>query len=99
MAAWRPVAERAARDDLKWYLMNKYRALLTDKLTCGDLEDLKYCLRQQSNPKDGWDRRYRKQFVLKMGEFMQEDVLRTEITAIESLISLMKPEDLRKGHE
>ena len=32
--------EPLARDDLKWYLVNKYRPLLVDKLTREDLEEL-----------------------------------------------------------
>ena len=36
----RLMTERIARDDLKWYLVNKYRPLLVDKLSREDLEEL-----------------------------------------------------------
>jgi hypothetical protein len=92
-----PVAERKAKNDLKWYLMNKYRDLFTEKITRDDLEELQYCLRRQSDPKNGWNREYNKRVVLKLGEYMAEDILRSEIAGIEALLTLMKPEDLEEG--
>jgi hypothetical protein len=92
--------ERIARDDLKWYLVNKYRALFIDKLTCEDLEELQCCLRQQYDPKRGWDRRYLQRFVLKLREHVQEEILKREIAGIETVVRLMKPEDLKiQGQE
>ena len=88
------VTERTVKEDLKWYLMNKYRALFTDKLTRDDLEELQYCLRHQYDPKRGWNREYQRRFVLKMKEYMQEETLKREIAGIESLLMLMKAEDL-----
>jgi hypothetical protein len=90
------MTERMAKEDLKWYLMNKYRTLLTDKLIPEDLEEFQYCLRHQYDPERGWDREYLTRFVLKIREYMQEDVLKREIAGIESLLTLMKPEDLKK---
>jgi len=90
------MTERMAREDLKWYLMNKYRALFTDKLTRDDLEELQYCLRHLYDAKHGWDRDYLQRFVLKLREYIQEEILKREITGIASLLTLMKPEDLRK---
>jgi hypothetical protein len=94
-----PVAEWKAKEDLKWYLLNKYRVLFTDKITRDDLEELQYCLRRQYDTKCGWNREYNKRFVLKMREYMQEEILKSEIAGIESLLTLMKPEDLRDGAE
>jgi hypothetical protein len=91
------MTERMAKEHLKWYLMNKYRTLLTDKLTPQDLEEFQYCLRHQYDPERGWDREYLTRFVLKIREYMQEDILKREIAGIESLLTLMKPEDL--NHE
>jgi hypothetical protein len=88
--------ERMAKEDLKWYLLNKYRTLFTDKLTRENLEELQYYLRNQYDPKRGWNREYLRRFVLKMREYMQEETLKREITGIASLLTLMKPEDLRK---
>ncbi len=90
------ITERMAKDDLKWYLLNKYRTLFTDKLTHENLEELQYYLRHQYDPKRGWNREYLRRFVLKMREYMQEETLKREITGIASLLTLMKPEDLRK---
>jgi hypothetical protein len=94
-----PVTEWKAKEDLKWYLLNKYRVLFTNKITRDDLDELQYCLRRQYDPKSGWNREYNKRFVLKMGEYMQEEILKSEIAGIESLLTLMKPEDLRDGAE
>ena len=88
------MTEQTAKEDLKWYLMNKYRALFTDKLTRDDLEELQYCLRHQYDPRRGWNREYLQRFVLKMKEYMQEETLKREIAGIESLLMLMKAEDL-----
>jgi len=93
----RPVAERVAKEDLKWYLLNKYRVLFIDRISRDDLEELKYYLRQQYDPKTGWKREYTQRFVVKMGEYLQEEILRSEIAGIASLLALMKPEDLRDG--
>jgi len=93
------MTERMAREDLKWYLMNKYRALFTDKLTRDDLEELQYCLRHLNDAKHGWDRDYLQRFVLKLREYIQEEILKREITGIESLLTLMKPEDLKKERD
>ncbi|RPI39823.1 MAG: hypothetical protein EHM53_04230 [Methanoregulaceae archaeon] len=90
------ITERMAKEDLKWYLLNKYRTLFTDKLTHENLEELQYYLRHQYDPKRGWNREYLRRFVLKMREYMQEETLKREITGIASLLTLMKPEDLRK---
>ena len=91
------MTEQTAKEDLKWYLMNKYRALFTDKLTRDDLEELQHCLRHRYDPRRGWNREYLQRFVLKMKEYMQEETLKREIAGIESLLTLMKPEDLEKG--
>jgi len=93
------MTERMAREDLKWYLMNKYRALFTDKLTRDDLEELQYCLRHLYDAKHGWDRDYLQRFVLKLREYIQEEILKREFTGIESLLTLMKPEDLIKERD
>lgn len=88
------MTDRMRKDDLKWYLVNKYRALLIDKLTRKDLEELRYFLKQQYDPKRGWDRVYLRRFVLKMKGYMEEEILKREIAGIVSLLTLMNPEDL-----
>ena len=91
------MTERRAKEDLKWYLMNKYRTLFTDKLTRDELEELQHCLRHRYDPRRGWNREYLRRFVLKMKEYMQEETLKREIAGIEALLTLMKPEDLKRG--
>ena len=48
--------EREAKDDLRWYLMNKYRSILVDRLTAEDLEELRTCQRRWSDAKNKQDR-------------------------------------------
>ena len=93
------MTERIAKEDLKWYLLNKYQDQFTGRLTREDLEELQYCLRKMYDPKRGWNREYLLRFVLKMGEYIQEEILKREIAGIESLLTLMKPEDLRKKED
>jgi hypothetical protein len=88
------MTDRARKDDLKWYLVNKYRALFINKLTREDLEELWYCLKHQYDPQHGWDRVYLRRFILKMNGYMEEEILKREIAGIVSLLTLMKPEDL-----
>jgi hypothetical protein len=88
------MTDRMRKDDLKWYLVNKYRTLFIDKLTYEDLEELRYCLKHQYDPKRGWDRVYLRRFVLKMEGYMEEEILKREIAGIVSLLTLMNPEDL-----
>jgi len=91
------MTERMAREDLKRYLVNKYRPLLVDKLTREDLEELQYYHRRQYNTKHGWNREYQRKFVLKLQEYMHEEILKSEIAGIETLVRLMKPEDLENN--
>ena len=49
---------RAAQADLKWYLLNKYRALFVDKLSREDLEELQHYLGLLYDPECGWNRQY-----------------------------------------
>jgi hypothetical protein len=93
------VAERKAREDLKWYLLNKYRALFIDKITGSDLEELQYCLKMQHEAEPARQREYRKRFVLKMRGYMPEEVLKNEVAGLESLLTLMRPEDLSEAAE
>jgi hypothetical protein len=90
------MTEQKAREDLKWYLMNKYRALFVDELSRQDLEELQYCHRKQYDSEHGWDQEYLQKFVLKLREYMQDDILKREIAGIETLLMFMKPEDLKK---
>ena len=87
--------ERLAREDLKWYFMNKYRAFFLDKLTLEDLKELQFYQRQQSDTKRGQDHECLRKFVLKLRGYMPEEILKHEITGIETLVTLMKPEDLQ----
>jgi hypothetical protein len=88
--------ERMAREDLKWYLVNKYRSLLINKLTREDLEELQYYHRQQYHRKRGWNDEYVKKFILKLQEYVHDDILKHEIAGIDTLVTLMKPKDLQK---
>ena len=88
------MTDRMRKDDLKWYLVNKYRALFIDKLTQKNLEELRYCLKHQYDPERGWDRVYLRRFVLKMKWYREEEILKREIAGIVSLLTLMNPEDL-----
>jgi hypothetical protein len=88
--------EWMAREDLKWYLLNKYRLLLINKLTREDLKELQYYHRQQYDRKRGWNEDYVKKFIQKLQEYMHEDILKHEIAGIDTLVTLMKPEDLHK---
>jgi len=96
--SWNLMDERDAKDDLRWYLMNKYRAILIDRLTADDLEELRICQRRGSGTNNGRDREFLHRFVMKLREYLPEEILRYEIAGIESLVILMKAEDLPDPH-
>jgi hypothetical protein len=87
-------AETAPQEDLKTVLINKYRDLFVDKLTREDLDKLQFYLRREYDPERGWNREYRRKFEQKLREYMHEEILTREIAGIETLVPLMKPEDL-----
>jgi hypothetical protein len=90
------IVERMAREDLRWYLVNKYRPLLISKLTPKDLEEIQYYLRRHYDTKRGWDHEYVKKFIRKLKEYMPEEILKREIAGIETVLTLVKPGDLKK---
>lgn len=83
------------KDDLKWYLIHKYRTILIDKLTPGEFEQLRQYHYHQYDPRRDPDSGNSKKFLAKLREYVSEDILRQEIAGIEVLMTLMKPEDLR----
>jgi len=89
--------ERLGREDLKWYLMNKYRTFFVDRLTREDLEELHVYQRRKSDTRHGRDDEYMRKFVLKLLGYMPEEILKREIAGIETLVTLMKPEDLQNN--
>jgi hypothetical protein len=91
-----PIVEWMAREDLRWYLVNKYRSLLIAKLTPEDLEELQRYHRLQYDMKRGWDHEYVRKFIRKLREYIPEDILKREIAGIETVLTLVKSEDLGK---
>ena len=90
------MTEQRAKADLKWYLLNKYRTLFINKLSLQDLDELRYYHKRQYTTKNGWDEEFLQKFVLKLREFIHDDILKREIAGIETLVTFMKPEDLSK---
>ena len=82
--------------NLKSSLMNKYRDMFVEKLTRHDLEELQSCLKKQYDRDHGWNHEYRVKFELKLRRYFHEEVLKREITSIETLLSLMVPQDLER---
>lgn len=94
MQAWRRMAEPAARDDLRWYLLNKYRELLVTRIGAEELAELRFCQRRWSETGDRWCQR---RFIRTLQEYIPGEILQREITGIESLIALIRPDDLEPG--
>jgi len=90
------ITERMAKEDLKWYLVNKYQELFIGRLTGEDLEELQYYLRWQYDAKRGWNYWYLKKFIRKLRGYMHEEILKREIAGIETVLTLMRPDDLIK---
>ncbi|OPX61768.1 MULTISPECIES: hypothetical protein [unclassified Methanoregula] len=95
---WNLMEERDAKDDLRWYLIHKYRTILIDRLTAEDLGELRVCLKRWSGTKNGQDSEFPHRFVMKLREYLPEEILRYEIAGIESLFMLMRAQDLPDRH-
>jgi len=83
-------------EDMKQALADKYRAILIDKLTRQDLEEFQYYIRNQYDPEHGWNHEFRMKFEAKLRQYFHEEIIRREIPGIESVLVLLRPEDLKK---
>ncbi|HVP24808.1 MAG TPA: hypothetical protein VMS81_02385 [Methanomicrobiales archaeon] len=77
-------------------LVERYRKILVDRLTPGDLEDLQFYLRNQFDKGGNLNREWKDKFEWKLRQFLHEEILTREIIGIEALIRELTPEDLRK---
>ena len=82
-------------DDIKTTLMKKYMAMFVDKLTRQDLRELQFYLKHQFDEKRQINAEFKLKFESKLRQYFHEEVLRREIVSIETLVSLLKPEDVK----
>lgn len=87
--------KKTESDDVKISLMKKYREMFVDKLTRQDLEELQSYLRQQYDSERGWNSEYRLKFEFKLRQYFHEEILTREIASIETLLGLLRPQDLK----
>ncbi len=80
--------------DTKQYLMNKYQAMFIDKLTRQDLDEFQFYIRNQYDPGHGWNHNFRLKFEQKLRYYFHEEIIKREISNIEAVLSLLRPEDL-----
>jgi hypothetical protein len=83
-------------DDIKQTLMNKYRDMFVDKLTEQDLRELQFYLKKQFDEKRRLNVENKLKFESRLRQYFHEEIMRREIVSIETLLSLLKPEDLKK---
>jgi hypothetical protein len=86
--------KKTESDDVKILLMNKYREMFIDKLSRQDLEELQFYLRQQYDKERGWNSEYKLKFEFKLKQYFHEEILTREIASIETLLGLLRPQDL-----
>jgi hypothetical protein len=77
-------------------LVDRYRTILVEKLTAGDLRELQFYLRNQFDENRNLNREYKEKFEGKLRRFLHEEILTKEIIGIEELIRNLKPEDLKQ---
>jgi hypothetical protein len=75
--------------------MNKYKETIVDKLTQQELRELQFYLKNQFNEKRQLNAEYKLKFESKLRQYFHEEVMRREIVSIETLVSLLKPEDVK----
>jgi hypothetical protein len=88
-------SDKSQSDYIKTTLMNKYMAMFVDKLTQQDLRELQFYLKNQFDEKRQINAEYKLKFESKLRQYFHEEVLRREIVSIETLLGLLKPEDVR----
>lgn len=82
-------------DEIKKMLMTKYRDMFVDKLTQQDLQDLQLYLRSQFDEKRRINAENKLKFESLLRRYFHEEIMRREIVSIETLLSLLKPEDIK----
>ena len=75
--------------------MNKYKEIIVDKLTRQELRELQFYLKNQFNEKRQLNAEYKLKFESKLRQYFHEEVMSREIISIETLVSLLKPEDVK----
>jgi len=75
--------------------MNKYKEIIVDKLTQQDLRELQFYLTNQFDEKRQINAEYKLKFESKLRQYFHEEVLWREIVSIETLLGLLKPEDVK----
>ncbi len=77
-------------------LAGRYRAILVEKLTPGDLAELQSYLEKEKDRDGNLDPGYREKFEWKLRQFLHEEVLTREIVGIEVLVRELRPSDLKR---
>ena len=85
-------------DESRESLVERYRTILVDRLTRADLAELRFYLRNQFDRRGNLDREYKEKFEGKLRRYLHEEVLTREITGIEALIRVLRPEDLKENN-
>jgi len=82
-------------DDIKTTLMNKYKEMFVDKLTQQDLRELQFYLKNQFNENRQLNTEFKLKFESHLRQYFHEEVLKREIISIETLLGLLRPEDVK----
>jgi hypothetical protein len=77
-------------------LVERYRAILVDRLTREDLGELMFCLEHQFDEHGNLDMEFKRRFEWTLRKYLHEEVLTREITGIEALIRSLEPGDLKR---
>jgi len=82
-------------DDIKTTLMHKYKEMFVDKLTQQDLRELQFYLKNQFNENRQLNTEFKLKFESHLRQYFHEEVLKREIISIETLLGLLRPEDVK----
>ena len=75
--------------------MHKYKEMFVDKLTQQDLRELQFYLKNQFNENRQLNIEYKLKFESRLRQYFHEEVLKREIISIETLLGLLRPEDVK----
>jgi hypothetical protein len=83
-------------NDVKSSLISKYRDIFIAKLSPEDLRELQFYLKNRFRENRTLDADYTVKFEEKLRQYFHEEILKREIVSIETLLTLLRPEDLKK---
>lgn len=81
----------------KGELLNRYRTMFVDKLTIADLQELRFYVTNMVDSDHRINPVCRQKLEFRLRQYFHEEILKREMAGIETLLMMLRPEDLQKS--